>query len=293
MEHRLAHLVELDREERAEERPLLRDLVEDAEDALLLHEAAPAIHDLVRAPRALEVARVRDLDEQVVDRVEAARHLAQIGQRRHGGEGVEVGWRHEVRAHAGDQELLAELEAERGAEVLRARRIEVRQREHRPAEPTEPGRLRLPALLGHLVDAVPRRAPVRRSVLHAGTRRSARRSTRPPPRSAPPPCGATPGAGRSRGSTRTPPDAGTPGPGPWSSPTRRRGPTAPRARPTGPRSSPRPRRRRGREAAGRGRGRSGRGWRSTGRLPGAGEGEADGATAGAITSTVGRTAGAP
>ncbi len=90
VEHRLAHLVQLHREQRPQPGPLLRDLVDQPEHALLLHEAAPSVHDLVGAPGALEVAGVRDLHEQVVDRVEAAGELAQLGYRGRGREAREV-----------------------------------------------------------------------------------------------------------------------------------------------------------------------------------------------------------
>ena len=164
------------------QRPLLGDLVEDAEHPLLLHEAAPAAHDLVGAPGALEVAGVRDLDEEVVDRVEAARHLAQLGQRRRGGEGgARSSGGGEARGDARDEQLAAELQPEGGAEVLGARRVEVGQREEGAAEAAQAGRVGLPALLGRLVEPVPRRPSGRARRTAGGTRRTAGRSTRPRP----------------------------------------------------------------------------------------------------------------
>ena len=114
VEHGLAHLVELDRVERPEPGALGRDLVEEAEDLLLLHEAPAAVHDLVRAPGALEVAGVGDLDEQVVDRVEAARQLLQLREREppRGRPRGPAGGSRRTREPR-DEELLPELEAER------------------------------------------------------------------------------------------------------------------------------------------------------------------------------------
>ena len=175
------------------------------EDALLLHEAAPAAHDLVRAPRALEVARVRDLDEQVVDRVEATRHLAQLGQRRRR-RGRRRGRRaaRGCTAHARDQQLAAELEAERGARGSGCGRgRSPGSAKARAAEAAQARGLGLPALLGGLVEALPRLGRGRSRRTAGGTRRSAARGTRPRPRGRRPPGGGTPRAGRSRGSRRT------------------------------------------------------------------------------------------
>ena len=179
VEHRLAHLVQLHREQRPEPGALLRDLVHQPEHALLLHEAAPAVHDLVGAPGALEVAGVRDLDEQVVDRVEAAGELPELGHRGRGGKGRQVGRRGEAHAHAVEQELAAELEAERGPEVLRPRGVEVGEVEDGAPEALEPDGVRLPALLARPGTGPPRSRSGRSKRIEDGTPRTGRPSTRP------------------------------------------------------------------------------------------------------------------
>ncbi len=167
VEHGLAHLVELHRVEGAEPGALLRDLVEEPEDLLLLHEPAAPLHDVVGAPCALEVAGVRDLDEQVVDRVEASGQLFELGQWRHRGEERGVLGLLEAHPHAGNPKVAPELEAEGGSLVLGAGGVEVGQLEEGAAEAVEAGRVSAPALSGVLVEAVRGGGAVTRGVLQA------------------------------------------------------------------------------------------------------------------------------
>ena len=167
MEHGLAHLVELHRVEGAEPGALLRDLVEEAEDLVLLHEAASPLHDVVGAPRALEVARVGDLDEEVVDGIEAAGQLLELGQGSHGCETGHVLRRFDAHPDGAHPEVAPELEAEGRSLVLGAPRIEVGQREEGAAEPGQAGGVAAPALLGILVEPVQGGGVVVRDVLEA------------------------------------------------------------------------------------------------------------------------------
>ena len=151
VQHGLAHLVQLDGVERPQPGALAGQLVQQPEGLLLLHEAAPPVHDLVGAPGALEVARVGDLDEQVVDRIEAPGQLLELGQRRRHGEALRPGRLAAEDAQAQQPEVAAELQPEGGPQVLGAPAVEVGQREERRARPLEAGRLPVPALLGGLV----------------------------------------------------------------------------------------------------------------------------------------------
>ena len=183
VEHGLAHLVELHRVERSQPRPLLRDLVEEAEDLLLLHEAPAALHDVVGAPGALEVAGVGDLDEEVVDRVEAAGQLAQLGQGGDGGQGGGVlGFGRQAHRDPADAQVAAELEPEGRPLVLGAAGVEALEG-RRGSGGSGRGRRRRRSSAGARPCRGRPRAPGGRGRrTGAGTGRSGRRSTRPPRR---------------------------------------------------------------------------------------------------------------
>src|SRR4029453_10684190 len=85
-------------------------------------------------------------------RVEAARHLAEVGQGSHLREGRQVRRWRQGRGQPRDEHLAPELDAEGGVLVLRARGIEIGQREDGAAEAAEADGVSVPALLGRLVE---------------------------------------------------------------------------------------------------------------------------------------------
>src|SRR5439155_21919577 len=97
----------------------------------------------------------------------APRHLAQLGNGGDAGERLRVRGRSEAGRHPRDQDLAAELDAEGRALVLRARWVEVGEREERAPEAAQPDGVSVPPLLGRFAESPVIGPAVRGGVLDA------------------------------------------------------------------------------------------------------------------------------